>query len=123
MTGRWWCVKAVRGEEEEEEEEEVEAEEAPLGEGTAPQKPDFSDFFRAPAGDGIPAKNHDEDEERVMAAVCFCLCSHCLCGSNGRRRGRRGGQFGRGWVGGSPEKFKEGRGRQGGSVSCSNLNY
>lgn len=63
-------MKAVRGEEEEEEEEEVEAEEVPLGEGTTPQKPDFSDFFRAPAGDGIPAKNHDyEDEEWVTGCV------------------------------------------------------
>lgn len=67
MTGRWWCVKAVRGEEEEEEEEEVE--EAPLGEGAVPQKLDFSDLFRALAGDSIPAKNHDDhdEEERVMA--------------------------------------------------------
>lgn len=73
MTGRWWCVKAVRGEEEEEEEEEVEVEEAPLGEGTAPQKPDFSDFFRASAGDAIPAKNHDddEDEERLSGSDFF----------------------------------------------------
>lgn len=71
-------MKAVRGEEEEEEEEEVEAEEALLGEGTAPQKPDFSDFFRAPAGDGIPAKNHDddEDEERLSGRVSLLFILH-----------------------------------------------
>lgn len=78
-------MKAVRGEEEEEEEEEVEAEETPLGGGTALQKPDFSDFFRALAGDGIPAKNHDdEDEERVMALFVFTF----LCTSIGAEEER-----------------------------------
>lgn len=92
-------MKAVRGEEEEEEEEEVE--EAPLGEGTAPQKPDFSDFFRAPAGDGIPAKNHDdEDEERVSGSVSSLILQLCVPptpkversrGEEGGGRLRRGG--------------------------------
>lgn len=89
-------MKAVRGEEEEEEEEEVE--EVPLGGGTAPQKPDFSDFFRAPAGDGIPAKNHDdEDEERLSRRVSHFDCTS-LCTSNskgGEEGGRRRGEEGR----------------------------
>lgn len=68
-------MKAVRGEEEEEEEEEVEA---PLGGCTVPQKPDFSDFFRAPAGDGIPAKNHDEEDEERVRGTVFCLYFNIL---------------------------------------------
>lgn len=96
-------MKAVRGEEEEEEEEEVEAEEAPLGEGTAPQKPDFSDFFRAPAGDGIPAKNHDdEDEERLSGSVfLFYISMHLQWWRGDGRRGEEEGRGVRGlfWTG------------------------
>lgn len=80
-------MKAIRGEEEEEEEEEVEAEEAPLGEGTAPQKPDFSDFFRAPAGDGIPAKNHDDEDEERLSGTSKCT-SNFKERSRGRSKGR-----------------------------------
>ena len=50
ITGRW-CVKAVRGEEQEEES------------AMAAQKAAFSDFFKAPAGDALPAKNHDDEEQ------------------------------------------------------------
>lgn len=91
-------MKAVRGEEEEEEEEEAEA----LGGGTAPQKPDFSDLFSAPAGDGIPAKNHDDDEEeeRVSGTAAFCLYIECnsltsnKCGGRREEGGGRRGEFG-----------------------------
>lgn len=73
-------------EEEEEEEEEVEG--APLGRGMAPQKPDL---FRAPVVDGIPAKNHD-DEERVKA-TCF-LYFHIDMHLQWRGEGGEGGRGG-----------------------------